>query len=65
MTPPSIGRSSNQEWLDLERDRDRERRIVELRAQGLTYEVIAARFGVSPSRVGQIVKRAKREAERT
>ena len=37
-------------------------RILELRAQGLTYEQIAAKVGLSRSRVGQIVKGAETRA---
>lgn len=56
------GRSSNQHHLDLERDRDREARILDLHRQGQTQAAIAKTIGVSPSRVGQIIRRALRES---
>ena len=58
------GRSTNQVWLDLARDRRTEARVLELRAQGLTQAVIGARLGLHPSRIGQILRRVKREQAR-
>ena len=61
----SLGKSANQHWLDLERDERREEAIQALRDQGWTQAAIAAEFGISASRVGQILARLKRERERT
>jgi len=57
------GRSPNQAWLDLERDREREAKIWAAHLAGKTQQWIGAEVGISPSRVGQILKRLKREAE--
>jgi len=43
----------------------RRNEIVDLRQQGLTYREIAERFDISPSRVGQILKRHQRDQERS
>ena len=59
----SNGRSPNQEWLDMERNRDREAGIWERHLKGQTQLSISLEYGISPSRVGQILKRLKREAE--
>ena len=59
------GRSPNQDYLDAERDRAREAEIAEWRTQGHSQKVIGEHFGISASRVGQILKRLRREAERT
>lgn len=60
----SQGRSSNQHHLDLERRPALEARIMHLRdVEGLTLAVIAQRVGLSPSRVGQLIKRCREEAK--
>lgn len=56
------GRSTNQRYLDMERDRKREAEILRLRAEGKSQAVIAGLVGVCPSRVGQILRRALRES---
>lgn len=61
-------RSTNQHHLDLEREAnaDREAQIVKLTAEaGWTQKMLAERFRISPSRVGQILRRVRREAERS
>jgi len=60
------GRSPNQAFLDAEREAnaDREAQIVKLTAEaGWTQQMLAERFRISPSRVGQILRRAARERE--
>ena len=59
----SRGRSSNQHWLDLERDRERETRMQRMRWGGMTYAEIGRLEHLSPARVGQILARLKREQE--
>lgn len=58
--------SSNQHHLDIDREAnvDRETQIVQLTAGGWTQKLLGERFRISPSRVGQILARVRREAER-
>jgi DNA-directed RNA polymerase specialized sigma subunit len=63
MAVGSTGRSNNQAWLNLERDRKREAVIWAAFLGGRSQRSIADEVGISPSRVGQILKRLKREAE--
>lgn len=57
--------SSNQRHLDIEREAngDRETQIVQLTSQGWTQQQLGERFRISPSRVGQILARVRREVE--
>lgn len=57
------GRSPNQRYLDGERDREREGRILAMHHAGQTQKEIGAFFDVSPSRIGQILKRLHDEQD--
>jgi len=45
---------------DMQKARERERRVMAWRRSGMTYAVIAGRLGVTPSRVSQIMARGER-----
>jgi len=45
---------------DMQKARERERKVMAWRRSGMTYAAIAERLGVTPSRVSQIMARGER-----